>query len=76
MLIGIWRVTGSTWLHDLAVTSTFVFNSTPRGNKLVGIHNRMGTEFASKFIGALMVKSQLFKLVKGVLSVAGSTQTA
>eukprot|EP00983_Pelagomonas_calceolata_P002249 76535-Pelagomonas_calceolata.AAC.1 len=35
----------------------------------------MGMKFASKFIGALVVKSQLFKLVKGALSVAGSTNT-
>eukprot|EP00983_Pelagomonas_calceolata_P003452 112747-Pelagomonas_calceolata.AAC.1 len=28
----------------------------------IGIHNRMGMKFASKFIGALVVKSQLFKL--------------
>eukprot|EP00983_Pelagomonas_calceolata_P058831 1145648-Pelagomonas_calceolata.AAC.2 len=35
----------------------------------------MGMKFASKFIGVLMVKSQLFKLVKGVLSVAGPTNT-
>eukprot|EP00983_Pelagomonas_calceolata_P080543 1155186-Pelagomonas_calceolata.AAC.6 len=32
-------------------------------------------KFASKFIGALVVKSQLLKLVKVVLSVAGSTNT-
>eukprot|EP00983_Pelagomonas_calceolata_P072963 1151955-Pelagomonas_calceolata.AAC.1 len=67
--MGIWRVTGSTRLHNLAVTNIFVFNSMPSGNKLVGIHNRMGIKFASKFIGALVVKSQLFKLVKGMLSV-------
>eukprot|EP00983_Pelagomonas_calceolata_P015621 496287-Pelagomonas_calceolata.AAC.1 len=35
----------------------------------------MGMKFASEFIGALVVKSQLFKLVKGVLSVAGPTNT-
>jgi len=35
----------------------------------------MHMKFASKFIGALVVKSQLFKLVKGVLSVAGPTNT-
>eukprot|EP00983_Pelagomonas_calceolata_P061974 1147076-Pelagomonas_calceolata.AAC.3 len=29
MLMGIWRVTGSTWLHNLAVRSITVFNSTP-----------------------------------------------
>eukprot|EP00983_Pelagomonas_calceolata_P033546 1050013-Pelagomonas_calceolata.AAC.1 len=32
-------------------------------------------KIASKVFGALVVKSQLFKLVKGVLSVAGSTNT-
>eukprot|EP00983_Pelagomonas_calceolata_P073487 1152157-Pelagomonas_calceolata.AAC.3 len=35
----------------------------------------MGMKFASKFIGALVVKSHLFKLVKGVLSIAGPTNT-
>eukprot|EP00983_Pelagomonas_calceolata_P097759 1158275-Pelagomonas_calceolata.AAC.5 len=35
----------------------------------------MGMKFASKFIGALVVKSQLMKLVKGVLSAAGPTNT-
>eukprot|EP00983_Pelagomonas_calceolata_P007008 227954-Pelagomonas_calceolata.AAC.1 len=35
----------------------------------------MGMKFASKFIGALVVKSRLFKLVEGVLSVAGPTNT-
>eukprot|EP00983_Pelagomonas_calceolata_P026071 818821-Pelagomonas_calceolata.AAC.1 len=61
-LMGIWRVIGSTRLHNLAVRSILVFNSTPSGDKPVGIHDRMGTKFASKFIGALVVKSQLFKL--------------
>eukprot|EP00983_Pelagomonas_calceolata_P009896 320251-Pelagomonas_calceolata.AAC.1 len=60
--MGIWRVIGSTRLHDLAARSNLVFNSTPSGNKLVGMHDRMGIKFASKFIGALVVKSQLFKL--------------
>eukprot|EP00983_Pelagomonas_calceolata_P009982 323842-Pelagomonas_calceolata.AAC.1 len=35
----------------------------------------MGMKFASKFIGVLVVKSQLVKLVKGVLSVAGPANT-
>jgi len=35
----------------------------------------MGMEFASKFNGALMVKSQFLKLVKGMLSVVGATNT-
>eukprot|EP00983_Pelagomonas_calceolata_P038838 1136940-Pelagomonas_calceolata.AAC.1 len=73
--MGIWRVTGSTRLHNLAARSNLVFNSTPSGNKLVGIHNRMGMKFASKFIGALVGKFQRLKLVKGVLSVSGSTNT-
>eukprot|EP00983_Pelagomonas_calceolata_P003987 129702-Pelagomonas_calceolata.AAC.1 len=73
--MGIWRVIGSTRLHNQATRSILVFNSTPSGNKLVGIHDRMGLEFASKFIGALVVKSQLFKLIKGVLSVVGPTNT-
>eukprot|EP00983_Pelagomonas_calceolata_P087567 1156980-Pelagomonas_calceolata.AAC.13 len=60
--MGIWRVIGSAQLHNLAARSTLVFNSTPSGNKLVGIHDRMGMKFASKFIGAVVVKSQLFKL--------------
>eukprot|EP00983_Pelagomonas_calceolata_P018514 580717-Pelagomonas_calceolata.AAC.1 len=73
--MAIWRFTGSTRLHNLAVRSMIVFNSTPSGDKL-GVHNRMGMKFASKFNGTLlMVKSQLFKLLKGVLSVAGPTNT-
>eukprot|EP00983_Pelagomonas_calceolata_P041348 1138028-Pelagomonas_calceolata.AAC.1 len=64
MLMGIWRVTGSARLHNLAHAN---------GNKLVGTHNRMGMKFASKFIG--VVKSQLSKLVKGVLSVSVPTNT-
>eukprot|EP00983_Pelagomonas_calceolata_P062855 1147466-Pelagomonas_calceolata.AAC.1 len=35
----------------------------------------MGMKLASKFNGTLMVKSQLFKLVKGVLSTTGPTNT-
>eukprot|EP00983_Pelagomonas_calceolata_P053276 1143237-Pelagomonas_calceolata.AAC.1 len=73
--MGIWRVTGSTWLQNLAVRSNTVFNSTPGGNKLVCAHNRMGMQFARKFYGMLMVKSQLFKLVKGMLNIAGPTDT-
>eukprot|EP00983_Pelagomonas_calceolata_P071105 1151068-Pelagomonas_calceolata.AAC.1 len=47
----IWRVTGSTRLHNLAVRSIRVFNSTPSGNKLVAIHDRMGMEFLSNVAG-------------------------
>eukprot|EP00983_Pelagomonas_calceolata_P067202 1149401-Pelagomonas_calceolata.AAC.4 len=74
-LMGIWRVTGSTRLQNLAVRGVCVFNSTPSGNKLVGIHNRTGMEFARKFNGMLVVKSQLFKLAKATLSVTGPTNT-
>eukprot|EP00983_Pelagomonas_calceolata_P005910 195827-Pelagomonas_calceolata.AAC.1 len=35
----------------------------------------MGMKFASEVIGALVVKFQLFKLVKGVLSTAGPSNT-
>eukprot|EP00983_Pelagomonas_calceolata_P083200 1156110-Pelagomonas_calceolata.AAC.1 len=45
------------------------------GNKLVGIHNIMCIKLASKFNGTLVVKSQLLKLVKGVLIVTGPTDT-
>eukprot|EP00983_Pelagomonas_calceolata_P122074 1160871-Pelagomonas_calceolata.AAC.4 len=71
----IWRVIKSTRINNLAARSILVFNSTPSGNKLVGIHDRMGMKFASEFIGALVIKSQLFKLVKGVISIAGPTNT-
>eukprot|EP00983_Pelagomonas_calceolata_P005945 198007-Pelagomonas_calceolata.AAC.1 len=75
IIMGIWRVIGSTRLHNLAARSVFVFNSTPSDNKLVGTHDRMSMKFASKFIGVLVVKSQSFKLVKGVLSVADPINT-
>eukprot|EP00983_Pelagomonas_calceolata_P089171 1157285-Pelagomonas_calceolata.AAC.6 len=52
-----------------------VFKSTPSDNKLVGVHNRMGMKLASKCIGTLMVKFQLFELIKGMLDVAGPTNT-
>eukprot|EP00983_Pelagomonas_calceolata_P096207 1158101-Pelagomonas_calceolata.AAC.15 len=35
--MGIWRVIGSSQLHNLAARSTLVFNSTPSGNKLACI---------------------------------------
>eukprot|EP00983_Pelagomonas_calceolata_P039226 1137083-Pelagomonas_calceolata.AAC.1 len=75
VLMGIWRVSGSSWPQNLAVGSGIAFNSTPSGNKLVGIHNRMGMEYTSKFNGTLVVKSQLFKLVKVMLNVTGPTNT-
>eukprot|EP00983_Pelagomonas_calceolata_P023959 754313-Pelagomonas_calceolata.AAC.3 len=46
--MGIWRLSGSTRLRNLAVRSIIAFNSTPSGNKLVGVHNRMGMKLASK----------------------------
>eukprot|EP00983_Pelagomonas_calceolata_P080344 1155105-Pelagomonas_calceolata.AAC.6 len=73
---GLLETPGSiTWLQEVSSGTRLVFNSKPSGYKLVGIHNRMGMKFASKFIGALVVKSQLFKLIKGVFSVAGPTNT-
>eukprot|EP00983_Pelagomonas_calceolata_P078569 1154305-Pelagomonas_calceolata.AAC.12 len=49
MLAGIWRVCGSNWLQNLAVRSICFFNSTPRGNKLVGVHNLATLGYAYKF---------------------------
>eukprot|EP00983_Pelagomonas_calceolata_P006297 208488-Pelagomonas_calceolata.AAC.2 len=61
VLMGIRTAAGSSRLQNLAVRSTIVFNSTPQAssNKLVGIRNKMGMKFASKFNGTLVVKSQL-----------------
>eukprot|EP00983_Pelagomonas_calceolata_P047845 1140817-Pelagomonas_calceolata.AAC.1 len=73
--MGFWRVVGSTRLHNLAAISITVCNGTPSGNKLVGIHNIMGMKFVSKFIGAFVVQSKLFKLVQGMISTAGPTST-
>eukprot|EP00983_Pelagomonas_calceolata_P118656 1160528-Pelagomonas_calceolata.AAC.1 len=47
--MGIWRVTGSTRLKNLTVGGIVVFSSPSVGNKLVGVHDRMGKKFASKF---------------------------
>eukprot|EP00983_Pelagomonas_calceolata_P104192 1158995-Pelagomonas_calceolata.AAC.6 len=68
-------VSGITWPQNLAVRSIIAYNSTPGVNKLVGIHNRMGMEFASKLNGMLVVKSQLCKLVRGMLNVTDPTDT-
>eukprot|EP00983_Pelagomonas_calceolata_P066574 1149102-Pelagomonas_calceolata.AAC.8 len=62
VLIGVWRVLGSVRLQNLFVRSISVLNSTPSGSKPVGIHDRMGMKFASKFNGALVVQPQLLKL--------------
>eukprot|EP00983_Pelagomonas_calceolata_P007027 228752-Pelagomonas_calceolata.AAC.1 len=37
-------------------------------------HDRMGMKPVSKFDGTLLVKSQLFKPVKGMLSVTGTRE--
>jgi len=52
----------------------------PSGNKFVCIQNRMGMKLTSKFNGTLVAKSQIQKLVKGMLmsiliSVTGPTNT-
>eukprot|EP00983_Pelagomonas_calceolata_P116827 1160355-Pelagomonas_calceolata.AAC.1 len=47
----------------------------PSGNKLVGICNRMGKRFASKFNGTSMVKIMSFELVKVEFSITGPTNT-
>eukprot|EP00983_Pelagomonas_calceolata_P066267 1148942-Pelagomonas_calceolata.AAC.1 len=47
--MGVWRVSGSTLLQNLAVKS-FVLNSTLSGNKFMGILNRMGMQIASKVL--------------------------
>eukprot|EP00983_Pelagomonas_calceolata_P024184 760706-Pelagomonas_calceolata.AAC.1 len=72
--MGVWRAGGSTRLQNLAVRSMIVFNSASSGGKLVGLHNRMGMELASKFNGTLVAKSQLFKLVEGMLSIPSPTK--
>eukprot|EP00983_Pelagomonas_calceolata_P059501 1145946-Pelagomonas_calceolata.AAC.1 len=69
VLMGIWRVIGSTRFQDLAVRSITVFNSAPCGDNLVGILKRTGMKFASKFNGTLEVQPQLLRLVKGMLSI-------
>eukprot|EP00983_Pelagomonas_calceolata_P075559 1153067-Pelagomonas_calceolata.AAC.4 len=73
--MGIWKVSGTTRLKNLAVRSVIVFNSAPSGNKLVGTQNRMCMKHASKFNGMLMVKSKLFELIKGVFNITGPTNT-
>eukprot|EP00983_Pelagomonas_calceolata_P104064 1158980-Pelagomonas_calceolata.AAC.5 len=40
--MGVWRVTGSTRLQNLAVRSVFVFDGTSSGNKFVGIFRLYG----------------------------------
>eukprot|EP00983_Pelagomonas_calceolata_P056710 1144727-Pelagomonas_calceolata.AAC.3 len=53
--MGTWKVCGSTRLQNLAVRSMFIFNSTPSGNMLVGVHSRMSMKLAGKLNGMLMV---------------------
>eukprot|EP00983_Pelagomonas_calceolata_P032760 1026332-Pelagomonas_calceolata.AAC.1 len=73
--MGIWRVTGSTWLQNLAVRNIIILHSASSGNKVMGILNRMGMEFLSKFMGPLLVQSKMFELVQGVISEAGPANT-
>eukprot|EP00983_Pelagomonas_calceolata_P059504 1145946-Pelagomonas_calceolata.AAC.4 len=60
--MGIWRVTGSTRLQNLAVRSITIFHSTSCGNKLISILNRMGMKLLSKFIGPLIVQSSAYHI--------------
>eukprot|EP00983_Pelagomonas_calceolata_P046297 1140095-Pelagomonas_calceolata.AAC.4 len=62
-LMGIWRVIGSTRLHNLAARSIFVFNSTPSGNKLVG--NIMMFSFNFGSLIACGVRSNLLQPGRG-----------
>eukprot|EP00983_Pelagomonas_calceolata_P029874 935343-Pelagomonas_calceolata.AAC.1 len=62
MLMGIWSVTGSTRFLNLAVRACWCTQQN-------------GHAVASKLIGTLVVKSQLFELVKGMLKTAGPTNT-
>eukprot|EP00983_Pelagomonas_calceolata_P004499 145920-Pelagomonas_calceolata.AAC.1 len=55
--------------------SMIVFDSMPGGNKLVGVHNRMGMKLASKSNGMFIVKSKLFELIKGVFNITGPANT-
>eukprot|EP00983_Pelagomonas_calceolata_P013292 424189-Pelagomonas_calceolata.AAC.1 len=71
--MGVWRITGSTRLQNLAVRS-FVLNSTPSGIKSMSILNRMGMKFVSKFNGMLMVQSQLLELRSAVEGTHGSSE--
>eukprot|EP00983_Pelagomonas_calceolata_P115946 1160253-Pelagomonas_calceolata.AAC.6 len=58
MLMGIWRVTGSTQLQNLAVRGLIAFSGAPSGNKLVTkIHISKGLKSVSKFDGTLVDKS-------------------
>eukprot|EP00983_Pelagomonas_calceolata_P013124 419381-Pelagomonas_calceolata.AAC.1 len=64
MLMGIWRVTGSTRLQNPAMRSVFVLSGTPSG---------WACSFASKFHGTVVVKFKLFELIKGVFSITSHT---
>eukprot|EP00983_Pelagomonas_calceolata_P118074 1160469-Pelagomonas_calceolata.AAC.6 len=70
VLMGIWKVTGSTWLQNLTVRSVIAFIYTP---ELVGIHNRTGMEFAGNLSGTLMFQFQLFDVVKDMLCITSPT---
>eukprot|EP00967_Tisochrysis_lutea_P079339 scaffold108547_cov14-Tisochrysis_lutea.AAC.1 len=40
-LMETWRLSGSTWLQNLAVRSIFIFSGVPSGSKLVDVPHRM-----------------------------------
>eukprot|EP00983_Pelagomonas_calceolata_P010729 347005-Pelagomonas_calceolata.AAC.2 len=58
-LLGIWRVTGSAPLQNLAARSTFAFNSASSGNQSVGILTDDHGAYAAKAAGmvCLVTKS-------------------
>eukprot|EP00983_Pelagomonas_calceolata_P102658 1158832-Pelagomonas_calceolata.AAC.2 len=66
------RGTGGLLAPGLAV-ELFIFNSTPSGNKLVGILNRVGLKLVGKLNGTLLVQTQLFQLVRSMLSITCPT---
>eukprot|EP00983_Pelagomonas_calceolata_P034420 1078910-Pelagomonas_calceolata.AAC.2 len=73
--MGIWRVSGSARLKNLAMRSIHVFNSTLSGNKLVDVHGSMGMKLARSFNGILLVKSKSFELITGVFNLTGHANT-
>eukprot|EP00983_Pelagomonas_calceolata_P029616 927802-Pelagomonas_calceolata.AAC.2 len=60
-LVGIWRVTGSTWLQNPAARSNLVFNRASNGSKLTQQNGHKVCEQASWHIGdpAAVVKGGL-----------------
>ena len=64
-LMGIRGVARGTRPRSLAIGNTIVFDSTSSGHKFVGVNSRMGIQTTGKFSGTLVVKTQLFELIKG-----------